>query len=107
VRIQVDCRTVVARIVLLSVGMIVLPACSATAGHKWLRREGNVVAPPSGNVVYRPAYPALRTKPLYLPNYAGVVYPPVRPRPPLEPTMMTAPRPRPFARWFGAYPVQP
>jgi hypothetical protein len=65
----------VSRVAALAMLMVVLPACSASAGHKWpwSRRD-----PASGNVVYRPIYSGLRTKkPLYLNNYAGVVYPPV------------------------------
>ena len=64
----------VARVAGLALLMVVLPACSASAGHKWPWSRGESA---SGNVVYRPVYPGRPTKPLYLNNYAGVVYPPL------------------------------
>jgi hypothetical protein len=90
-------RTTVLQALIVVTMIAVLPASSATAGE---HRQPAAVAPgcpPSGNIVYRPAYPGLRSKPLYLSGYAGAVYPPVRRRGPLEPTTTR----RPFAGWFS------
>ena len=85
---------------IVATALAILPACSATAGA---HRERANCPPDSGNIVYRPAYPALRSKPLYLSNYAGVVYPPIRRRAPLETTSVR----RPFSGWFRGHGPQP
>src|SRR5262245_1203530 len=90
----------VRRSLIVAAVLTVLPACSATAGA---HRERTNCPTGSGNIVYRPAYPVLRSKPLYLSNYAGVVYPPIRRRAPLETTAVR----RPFFSWFAGHGHQP
>lgn len=85
-------------VLVLWVVIALLPACSAAAGGHRSRESCPPGSDPAGNLVYRPAYPALRTRPLYLSNYAGVQYPPLRRRAPLEPTAVR----RPFSGWLAA-----
>lgn len=103
-------RIRVRSVLALSLAMVVLAACNASAGHKGLRGDcppGTAPAP-SGNVVYRPAYPGLRTKPLYLSNYAGAVYPPIARRAPVEPTTAQFAGRRPlFSGWLAGRRTSP
>ena len=73
------------RSLLLSMLLAVVPACSASAGHKWGRAPATA-ADGSGRVAYRPAYPLARTRALYLSGYAGATYGPGGPGGPLSPT---------------------
>jgi len=83
----------------LSALLAVVPACSASAGHKW-----GLFGPrstPDGRVALRPAFPPPgRTKPLYLSGYAGATYAPLRP---YNPTSYTAGHGHghPFGHHFG------
>ena len=95
-RLRAARRKGVQRSLIVAAVLALLPACSASAGA---HRERANCPPGSNNIVYRPAYPALRSKPLYLSNYAGVVYPPLRRRAPLEATSVR----RPFSGWFAGH----
>lgn len=91
--------------VAFALALCVLPALTASAGL-WRSRRNDAppASPQSGTTVYRPAFPVLRTKPLYLSSYAGVTYPPLTPRASLDPTMT---RRRPLVRWFSGEPIAP
>jgi hypothetical protein len=96
-------RTAVLETLILSSILAVLPACSASAGSHRASRPCPPRSAPSGNIVYRPAYPGLRSRPLYISGYAGVVYPPLGSRAPLQPTTGR----RPFSGWFAGHAAQP
>ncbi len=81
-------RRAVLKSLTLTAALAVLPVGTATAG-KWFQRDCPPGSAPSGNIVYRPAFPAARQKTFYLSNYAGVNYPPVGRRSRLEPTVAT------------------
>jgi hypothetical protein len=65
---------------LLGIGsfLILLPGCHSPESVQapWLHRQ----PPESTNVAYRPIYSISGTKPLYLSNYAGDDFSPMRPR---------------------------
>lgn len=59
----------------LALLLAVVPACTASAGHKFLGGRGGAGTAP-GRVAYRPIFPP-SNKQFFLGGYAGAVYPPL------------------------------
>jgi len=97
-------RRAVLEALIVWVVIATVPACTATAGGHHKGAAVVTESAPSGNIVYRPAYPAQRTRAFYLSSYAGVVYPPVRRSGPAPTHGQRAGRSR---RWFAAPAAHP
>jgi|GEM_PF-2200417 len=98
----------VRRIATIALLLTILPACHATAGHRWSRQVApapqSVEVEGSRRTVQRPLFlNRLPTRTFYLNGYAGATYPPVGQGRNLDPTDLGTTREvrRPaFSNWF-------
>ena len=94
-----DCRKRLCSLMLASLVLSVVPACTASAGHG-VASDQVVAQPAPDRVVMRPAYPIQGTRPIYLKGYAGLRHGPDRQLNTLEPTGYYERTPRPFGWWL-------
>ena len=105
--IRTDCWNRLAAMLGLSLVLSVVPACTASAGHGFLRRPGSAdgAAPQAPYIAYRPVFPAPVRKPFVLSNYAGYNYPSNLPGAVVTPTdfrILTGKAVAPQHGWFGS-----
>ncbi|WP_406696386.1 hypothetical protein V5E97_35885 [Singulisphaera sp. Ch08] len=76
-KFRTDRWYVLSRIVTLSMALTVLPACSASAGHRWSKTAQPPGTEPSRRTAFRPILSSLPTRTFYPSGYAGATYPPL------------------------------
>ncbi len=68
---------IVSRVLTLALALTVLPACQASAGHRWARTDTPPGSEPTRRFALRPMIQSLPTRTFYPSGYAGVTYPPL------------------------------
>ncbi|AGA26291.1 hypothetical protein [Singulisphaera acidiphila] len=76
-KLRTDPWFILSRIGTLSMALTLLPACSASAGHRAAKADCPPGSEPSRSIAYRPIFSNLPTRTFYPSGYAGATYPPL------------------------------